>query len=351
MRSPTAGRQGPAEGGEGRVALRLDGAALTVPAGYSLLQAADAAGAYVPRLCAHPALGTRGRCGICAVEVDGAGVVRACEVGAEEGMEVWTASGAVRRSRVEALHRVLAHHPHACLVCSLADDCSRTRCARGLPEAERCCWKRGTCELAGVAAFVGIGPEAPMYVPRDLPVGPEGSRGRDPARCIECLRCEDACRGIAGVEAAGGLGEAGVPPGEEECALCRARALVCPTGARSAGREERCRRWLAEVRERLALPRVPEAPRGVLPLSAVAVARLPEAGGVYQLWDGAGGVRKIRGVSRLRQALEEELAGARAAFFTYEEAALYTRREAELLLQHLAEHGRMPGSEDPQDVF
>ncbi len=95
----------------------------------------------------------------------------------------------------------------------------------------------------------------------------------------------------------------------------------------------------------------PEGLRGGIPLQGAAVAAVPASEGVYQLYDGGGAVLKIRGVVHLRGALEDELAAGKAAYFCYEEHTLYSSRECHLLQQYLAEHGRMPGSDDLDDPF
>src|SRR3990172_4188376 len=111
----------------------VDGLPVSVAAGSTVLDAADAAGVYVPRLCAHPSLRTRGHCGVCAVETATSGVVRACETEVAEGMEVRTDTGAAQAARAEALGRLLARHPHVCLTCDLREGCSRTECSYGVP--------------------------------------------------------------------------------------------------------------------------------------------------------------------------------------------------------------------------
>ena len=179
------------------VAVTVDGSPVSVRAGSSVLEAADDAGVYVPRLCAHPSLGTRGRCGVCAVETAPPGIVLACETEVAEGMAIRTDTAAARAARSDALRSLLARHPHVCLTCDLRDGCSRTECSYGVAENQRCCEKFGACEFQKVAAFVGIPDDAPGYEPRDFPTADEKLFTRNPNLCIGCLRCEDACRDIA----------------------------------------------------------------------------------------------------------------------------------------------------------
>lgn len=81
---------------------------------------------------------------------------------------------------------------------------------------------------------------------------------------------------------------------------------------------------------------------------------VPEKGGVFQLFDEAKEVLQITGTMNLRQALEEVLQqGVNARYVLFEEDPMYTKRESELLQQHLKEHGRMPGGgvDELDDLF
>ncbi|MCV6600009.1 MAG: 2Fe-2S iron-sulfur cluster-binding protein, partial [Cohaesibacter sp.] len=51
--------------------LVVDGNEIEVPADYTLLQAAEEAGAEIPRFCFHERLSVAGNCRMCLVEVKG----------------------------------------------------------------------------------------------------------------------------------------------------------------------------------------------------------------------------------------------------------------------------------------
>jgi formate dehydrogenase beta subunit len=79
---------------------------------------------------------------------------------------------------------------------------------------------------------------------------------------------------------------------------------------------------------------------------------VPEAAGVYRLYDADRTLYAIAGKSNLRAALREQLGGGKAAFFDFEPNEMYTARESELIQLYLAEHGQMPeGDEDLDDLF
>ena len=55
----------------------------------------------------------------------------------------------------------------------------------------------------------------------------------------------------------------------------------------------------------------------------------------------------IKGTENIRAALDEKLsAGTDAAWFMWEEDGMYTKRESELIQQHLNQYGEMPGGGD-----
>jgi predicted molibdopterin-dependent oxidoreductase YjgC len=342
------------------LSVTVDGMDVAVEAGSSILEATDAAGVYVPRLCAHPSLATCGHCGLCTVDVGSGELVRACETEADDGMRIDTDTASVRESRAAALRKLLAVHPHTCLTCDLREGCSRTACSYHIAVEERCCEKFGACEFQRVAYFSGIPDDAPRYEPKGLPEGDEVLYTRDLNLCIGCLRCEDACRDLAGAGAVGrvirgGLVLAGPARGdsmkEAGCTFCGACVQVCPTGALLPGKNPKATRWLEKTRAKLDLAGVPAPPTAVLRLDEVAVGSVPQREGVYQLYDVAGTVLKIKGVINLREALEAELDERAAASFTFEEDPLYTARESQLLQQYLATHGSMPGGDDLEDLF
>lgn len=328
--------------------------------GQTVLAAADLAGVYVPRLCAHPDLPPAGGCQLCLVEVEGQdGFATACTLPAAQGMSVRTDSPALRQARQQALAQILAHHPHACLTCAHREGCDRITCSMGVPVEERCCALLGHCELERVADYVGILPETPRYTFGDLPVvRDEPAFDRDMNLCIGCLRCVVACREVGQVSALEEVAVAGLRVVRatqgtlraSNCRFCGACVEVCPTGA-LLERGPKGATWRARTRAKLALTPVPLPPsERWLPLEPGQVARVPEVEGVYQLLDQAREVIRIAGTMHLRRALEDELRDNRVAcFFTYEVEPMYTRRESELIQQFVQEHGRLPGGEDELD--
>ena len=75
------------------ISLTIDGDPVTVPAGTTILKAAEQSGRHVPTICYHDHCTANGLCRICVVEVDGVRpLVPACLTPASEGMKVSTLS-------------------------------------------------------------------------------------------------------------------------------------------------------------------------------------------------------------------------------------------------------------------
>ncbi|HQR22910.1 MAG TPA: 2Fe-2S iron-sulfur cluster-binding protein [Burkholderiaceae bacterium] len=106
----------------------INGQPVTAAKGQTVMQAAKAAGFFIPGFCWHPQLSVAGNCRICVVEVEGEGgggswMEIACNMPVTEGMRVLTDSEAVRARRRETLQFILLNHPVDCGVCDKAGEC------------------------------------------------------------------------------------------------------------------------------------------------------------------------------------------------------------------------------------
>ncbi|NIN73435.1 MAG: hypothetical protein GTO46_16225, partial [Gemmatimonadetes bacterium] len=178
------------------ISLSVDGAQIEARDGATVLEAADAAGIYIPRLCSHPALpaldpgelepwqevfqgptphveGVRSYagCSLCLVSVDGrVEPARACVTRVEAGMRVTTSDGEIDSRRRAQLRRLFATHPHACVQCAQKAGCALEPCSTDVAKEERCCPIFHNCELRKVAEYVGIPADTPRYRPAGLAV-------------------------------------------------------------------------------------------------------------------------------------------------------------------------------------
>ncbi|MCD8255978.1 MAG: 2Fe-2S iron-sulfur cluster-binding protein [Oscillospiraceae bacterium] len=104
------------------VNLTIDGCAVSVPEGTTILEAARTVNINIPTLCHHDDLDVKAACRICVVEVNGGAVLQpACETLVAEGLDVKTATPRVIKYRRNILELIFARHPQDCLTCRKND--------------------------------------------------------------------------------------------------------------------------------------------------------------------------------------------------------------------------------------
>jgi [NiFe] hydrogenase diaphorase moiety small subunit len=156
---------------------RIDGKEIAAHAGQSIMDAADEAGYYIPRLCDVEGLEAEGSCRVCTVSVNGR-TVAACTQPAAPGLEVESETPKLNEYR-RALVRMLFHEGnHLCPICEAS----------------------GRCELQAMAYRLGIA--QPTKYPYLQPVRPVDATHPDIVldynRCIRCGRCIRASRDVDG---------------------------------------------------------------------------------------------------------------------------------------------------------
>ena len=106
------------------VTVTVDGRAVEVPDGSTILEAAQAAGAQVPTLCYLKDLNEIGACRVCLVEIEGTEqLVASCNNVALDGMTVRTNSPRVRAARKANLEFLLSRHDSTCTSCVRSGNC------------------------------------------------------------------------------------------------------------------------------------------------------------------------------------------------------------------------------------
>jgi len=152
------------------ISLTINGRALTGESGETILEVARRNQIEIPALCAEERLKPFDSCGVCTVEIEGRGVVKACSTPIEEGMEIETHSEAAVEVRKAALELLLSNHWGDCIA----------PCRAACPAQTDC---QAYVSLTANGQFL----DALKVLYRNLPM--PASFGR-----ICPAPCEDACR-------------------------------------------------------------------------------------------------------------------------------------------------------------
>ena len=100
------------------IIVKVNGIAVSVPKGSTILEAARKAGVEIPTLCFMKEKNEIGACRICVVEATGArGLVTACVYPVAEGMEIQTNTAKIQKARKTTLELILSTHEKKCLSC------------------------------------------------------------------------------------------------------------------------------------------------------------------------------------------------------------------------------------------
>ncbi len=203
--------------------LKINGMAVSVPKGSTVLEAARYAGVEIPTLCFLKEINEIGACRICMVEVSEGGrparLVTACVYPVSEGMEVVTNSTRVQQSRKTTLEMILSTHEKKCLSCVRSTNC----------ELQKMCRDYG---IDNAGKYDGFCPSYPVDSSAAHLV-------RDNNKCILCRRCVAACnQQFVSVIGANDRGidthiacAFELPLDNTPCVSCGQCTVVCPTGA------------------------------------------------------------------------------------------------------------------------
>lgn len=201
------------------VNLKINGIAVSVPEGSTILQAAKLANVRIPTLCYLKEVQCAGSCRMCLVEATGArGLVAACVYPVSEGMEVRTNTPKVRKSRKTSLELLLSTHKKKCLSCVRSMNCELQKLALEYNAEED---KFGTDHY-------------------DRPIDDlSPSVIRDNSKCVMCTRCVAACEkqtiGAIGPKNRGYAKVIGSPfdvsLAHTTCVNCGQCIVACPVGA------------------------------------------------------------------------------------------------------------------------
>ena len=206
----------------------INGKTVEVPAGATILDAANKINVHIPTLCYCPDLGCGvankpASCRLCLVEASGIRprpvLVPACATPlSRDGVEVWTNSARAMKARRTVLELLLSDHPQNCLTCA----------------------KNQECELQKLAAEFGIREISYQGERNRYPIDESAAIMRDLTKCIMCRRCETVCNKVQTVGVLTGNGRgfpakvgtaSMIPLADSNCTFCGQCVNVCPVGA------------------------------------------------------------------------------------------------------------------------
>lgn len=197
----------------------IDGVKITAEPGQTIMEAADEAGVYIPRLCDHEGLRHQGGCRVCTVKADGRSVA-ACTQPAAPDLKVENETAHINKLRRDLVGMLFNEGNHLCPICEAS----------------------GNCELQAMAYRLGM--TEPTKFPYLEPCRPVDASHPDIAldtnRCISCGRCVRASQDVDGKGVFGYVGRGihrHIGVNAEDLAHSNAKASdfaisaeVCPVG-------------------------------------------------------------------------------------------------------------------------
>jgi len=200
------------------ITLTIDGKQIEGQPGQTILEAAEAAGVYIPRLCHMKGLTPFGSCRVCTCMVNGRPQA-ACTQPVAEGMVVENDTEQVNAVRRDLIEMLFVEGNHYCMYCE----------------------KSGNCELQALAYRFSItAPKYPYLFPQREIDATHPDIYIDRNRCILCARCVRASRDVDGKSVFGFVGRgphkqiavnAEANLADTDAAVADRAIEVCPVGA------------------------------------------------------------------------------------------------------------------------
>lgn len=202
--------------------LTINGQTVQVPAGTTILEAAEKAGIKIPTLCYLKDINKIAACRMCVVEVEGSDrLAAACDTPVEEGLVVHTNTPKVRKARRVNMELLLSQHASYCSTCIRSGNCPLQKLANDL-------------NIHEMPYHVHV---ARGYTDTSTPLV------RQASKCIKCMRCVQICEkvqtmGIWDLAGTGSRTTVDVSGNRtlktSDCTFCGQCVTHCPTGALTA---------------------------------------------------------------------------------------------------------------------
>ena len=154
----------------------LDGKTIPFTEGQTIIQAASAAGVFIPHLCYHPEFKPHGSCKLCTVKVNGRHTA-SCTMRAAPGMVVESDTEEINAERRALTQMLFVEGNHFCPSCE----------------------KSGNCQLQATAYHLGMmSPHYDHFFPSRPVDASHPEVLLDFNRCILCSLCVRASRDVDG---------------------------------------------------------------------------------------------------------------------------------------------------------
>lgn len=199
--------------------ITIDGLTVPFQEGQTIMDAALAAGVYIPHLCHNPEFKPHGSCKLCTVNVNGRNAA-SCTLPAVEGQQVLSDVAELNAERLALVQMLFVEGNHLCPACE----------------------KSGNCQLQAVAYYLGMmSPHYNHFYPQREADASHPDVMLDRNRCIYCELCVRASREVdgknvfglsgRGIETVLAVNSASGLLGDTDLAVTDKAVQVCPTGA------------------------------------------------------------------------------------------------------------------------
>ena len=200
-----------------KIKIKINGKKISCLSGKTIMEVAQENEIFIPGLCYHPDFPAKGNCRICVVEIKGEKkLCLSCQRKVVDGMEIWTDTERVKKTRNLNIELIFAEHIEKCPTCIWNVHCDLLELAeRYKIEIKRFSDRKGKRKTYKFANAVEI----------------------DGTQCIDCRNCLDACsllQNISYLELKGkGVDQEVVPTKNKkiDCIYCGQCAVHCPVGA------------------------------------------------------------------------------------------------------------------------